>query len=224
MRLEYDVKLLKYKIQKFLIEHKKDYDKFVKEFEEEESYFSSKKDLKEKQETLDEWLKGWDKESLFDALTKVKTRFVTEKGWFWDKMVKDEYLVSRCLEDLPQLPEGLYWREQNYLNMVRAHRCIYPSDLFKSGNQNYIFKEAKVLHEIDLCNFEIEGDTLPYVANKLLYSSGVFEIYAKTLAISPYEPPFNIEQLLEKVLLAEKSGIEKVVLEENDLDVLKEVL
>ena len=224
MHLEYKVEVLKYKLQNFLLEHKRAYDKFVKESEAEESYLASKNDLKEKQEALNDWLKDWDKESLFDALTKVETRFITKKGWFWNKQVEERYLVSKALRDLPQLPEGLYWREQNYLNMASAHRCIYPSDLFKSGNQNYIFKETKVLHEIDLCNFEVEGDTLPYVANKLLYSSGVFEIYAKTLAISPYKPPFKIEQLLEKVLLAEKSGIEKVVLEENDLDVLKEVI
>lgn len=37
MKLEYDVKVLKYKIQSFLIEHKKDYDKFVKESEAEEA-------------------------------------------------------------------------------------------------------------------------------------------------------------------------------------------
>tara|TARA_Y100000588_G_scaffold31471_1_gene30777 strand:- start:6902 stop:7576 length:675 start_codon:yes stop_codon:yes gene_type:complete len=224
MHLEYEVEVLKYKLQKFLIDHKKDYDKFVKEWESDESYSDNERGLKEKQKALDNWLKGWDKQSLFNALTKVETRFVIEEGWFWDKVVEDKYLVSGDFEDLPRLPEGLYWRERNYLGMLNVHRCIHPSDLFKSGNQNYIFRETKVLHEIDLCNFEVEEGTLPYVSNKILHNSGVFEIYAKTLAISPYNPPFNIEQLLEKVLLAEKSGAEKVVLEENDLEVLKGVI
>tara|TARA_Y100001956_G_scaffold73542_1_gene79856 strand:+ start:2537 stop:3211 length:675 start_codon:yes stop_codon:yes gene_type:complete len=223
MKLEYKVQELKHKLQKYLIEDKKEYDRTVKESGAEESKEIYLEDIKRKRKIIDDWRESVEEEDLLKSFTKLEPKSRIEEGWFFDTEVVEDKLVPRNISEFPQLPEGFYWKLDYRSSFLIRDYSLSP--YYVRQPVENIPSKIKVFEEFNIKTLAIKnGYTFEDCSYLTHYE--VFEICGITIPyieISEYTEPSNVRELLDKIILAEKHGCVKVTLEDKDLGVLMDI-
>tara|TARA_Y100001956_G_C4061033_1_gene159441 strand:- start:104 stop:778 length:675 start_codon:yes stop_codon:yes gene_type:complete len=223
MQLEYNVQELKHKLQKFLIEDRKKYDRTVEESSAKESKELYLEDIERKQGIIEDWWESVGESELLKSLTKVEPKSRIKEGWFFDTEVIEDKLVLRDITEFHVLPEGFHWKIDYLPDYLYEACCRIPYKVYQPITEIPI--NTKVFKKFSVKTVALRNGYTNKYCSHLSYTD-VFEIYATTLPyleISSYEEPANVGKLLDKILLAEKHGCVTVVLEDKDLDVLMNI-
>ena len=88
MKLEYNVQELKHKLQRFLIEDRKKYNRIVEESGAKESEEAYLEDLQQKEKAIEEWLAGWGEMGLLKSFEKLKPVRTKQEARFFRKPLR----------------------------------------------------------------------------------------------------------------------------------------